>query len=122
MALELIYKAITVAKNREPDTNSHNLSKLSSDAGVEVTEMQNGLLDILSESIIWDGRYPVPKKQEYMQKLHDLHHKHLYDKVDVGKLQLHRHNGALDWNGFSNLWQDAVNAYWPLYQAEEGNF
>ena len=59
MSLELIYKAIVVANNNEPNTRSHSLKELSKEAGLQVNNEQSGMLQILSEAIIWDGRYPV---------------------------------------------------------------
>lgn len=47
MSLELLYKAIVVAKGNKPNVKSHNLTDLASDAGVSVTKRQVGLLEIL---------------------------------------------------------------------------
>lgn len=112
MSLELLYKAIVVAKGIEPNTKSHKLTELASNAGVSVTERQVALLEILSESIIWDGRYPVPKKQEYMQHLIELRNEYLYNKVPLGKLYILSPNGALNWESFNKLWSVAFDVYW----------
>lgn len=100
MALELIYKAITVAKGKEPNTRSHKLTSLALDAGVSYLKDVEGLLDILSESISWDGRYPVPqkKKKKDMKRLNELKKRHLYEKRSYGEVNVLVPNHALDWN------------------------
>lgn len=72
MALELIYKAIVVAKGNEPNTKSHGLANLAKEAGLKVKNKQEGLLAILTEAIIWYGRYPVPKEQEKLKHMSNL--------------------------------------------------
>lgn len=111
MSLELLYKAIVVAKGNEPNTLNHKLADLASDAGLSVTKQQQDLLEILSESVIWDGRYPVPKKQEHMNKLIKLRNEHLYDKKPLGKLHVLSPNCALNWESFNRLWSDAFEVY-----------
>lgn len=111
MSLELLYKAIVVAKGEEPNTNSHKLSDLAKDAGMSVTVQQVGLLEILSEYIMWNGRYPVPKKHENMQHLNDLSSKYLYEKNPFGKSYILRPNGALNWESFNMLWSEGHSVY-----------
>jgi len=111
MSLELLYKAIVVAKGEKPNTNSHKLTDLASNAGVSLTEQEVGLLEILSESIIWDGRYPVPKEQKHIQGLIDLKKEHLYDKKQLGELYVLSPNGALNWDSFDKLWNDSLEIY-----------
>jgi len=115
MSLELLYKAIVVAKGNEPNTTSHKLTNLASDAGVSVTKKQQGLLEILSESVIWYGRYPVPKKQEHIQNIIELKCENLYDKKLLGKLHVLTPNGALNWESFNKLWSDAFAVYWQYH-------
>ncbi len=115
LALELIYKAINVAKGNKPDTNSHNLNTLALTSGLSIDKEQRGLLDILSESIIWAGRYPVPKKRENLKHLSKLQTKHLFDKVPFGKLHILKPNTALKWESFDRLWRDASEVYWQYH-------
>ena len=112
MALELLLKAIVVADGREPKQDTHALATLWLDAGVPLSHDKNGLLGILSEAIIWYGRYPVPKRREHFGKLANLQREHLYSKVPIGKtLNMLRPNGALDWDAFNKLWSLACKAY-----------
>jgi hypothetical protein len=64
MALELLFKAIIVEKGREPKP-IHRLDTLAQDAAVPFDSNEVALLQVLSEAIIWDGRYPVPKDMKH---------------------------------------------------------
>ena len=112
MALELLLKAIVVADDREPRQNTHDLAELWRDARVPLSRDKTGLLGILSEAIIWYGRYPVPKRAEHFKKLAKLQREQLYSKVPIGKtLAMLRPNGALRWESFNKLWSLASKAY-----------
>jgi len=110
LAYELMLKAIIVAKGEEPKT-IHDLAALSETAGLRLPEEQIALLRILSGSIIWEGKYPVPTKFEHFSDLAELRREHLFDKVPFGKLQVLRPNENLDWPSFLKLWNVATDAY-----------
>jgi hypothetical protein len=111
MALELLLKAILVARGEEPKA-IHNLVALTESAGIPLTNTQAGLLRILSESIIWAGRYPVPKQEQHYHQFVQLHYDHLYDPVPTdSKIKLRRPNGNLDWTSFSELWALVSEVY-----------
>ena len=111
MSLELLFKATIVAKGLEPKP-SHNLDVLSKEAGVVFHPDDIPILEILSEAIIWDGRYPVPKKESYYHKLNELHGDHLYDRIPNSRLDIRSYNKKLDWEPFNRLWQIGSDAYW----------
>jgi hypothetical protein len=110
MALELLYKAIIIAKRHEP-ASIHDLPRLAEQAQVPMTEKEIGLLRILSESIVWAGRYPVPKKERQMKTFHGLIDRHLYEKVPNSKT-FRRPNRALNWKSFNDMWGKASTVYW----------
>jgi hypothetical protein len=105
MSMELLLKTIIVARGKEPET-THFLGNLADDAGVVYTPQQLDLLRILSAAIIWDGKYPVPKKEEHWGELARLEEERLFDKVPLGNsgLEALSGNGALDWDSYSELW------------------
>jgi hypothetical protein len=111
MAYELLLKAIIVAKGGEPEP-THDLVALGKAADVSFTKEEIGLLRILSASIIWAGRYPIPKKQEHLEELTELCYEHLFDRVPLGKLQVFHPNQNLEWQSFLDLWQPAAICYW----------
>ncbi len=116
MSLELLYKSIVVANGEEPNTKSHFLFDLAKEAKVNVTNSEKGLLKILSESIIWEGRYPVPqeKQKQQMDKLETLARTHLFEKESIGNINILKPNKALNWESFNNLWNEAAKIYWTI--------
>jgi hypothetical protein len=117
MSLELIYKAIVIAKGNAPNIKSHNLIRLSKDAGLNYDEDKAGLLGIWSESIYWFGRYPVPKKENDYRNLVGLMEEHAYDKEPHGKLLFLTRNGALNWDSFNDYWREAEAVWWEAAAA-----
>lgn len=111
MSLELLFKAILVAKGIEPKA-THKLDILAEEAGIRFQPNDTGLLRILSEASIWDGRYPVPKKAEHYRALNDLVWEHLHDRVSDTHLDIRRGNDKLGWESFNRLWRVASDVYW----------
>jgi hypothetical protein len=105
LALELLLKAALVAQGRKPGDH-HGLVNLWDEVGLARTPGQLGLLEILTESVRWAGRYPIPTKQRDFDRLHDLTAKHLSDPVATiePNLVIRRRNAKLDWPSFNNLW------------------
>ncbi|MCP4551327.1 MAG: HEPN domain-containing protein [Bacteroidetes bacterium] len=70
LSIELGLKAIAVAKSNDfPKT--HNLNKLVKSSGIEITSDQEATLELLSEFIIWAGRYPTPNDKDAWDKYND---------------------------------------------------
>ncbi len=110
LSLELLYKAIIVSTG-DSAPKGHNLSQLAQRAGIVVSKEDRGLLEILTEYIVWAGRYPVPQDVGFWNKLLELRNKYLYRRVPFGKLQLQSGNDALSWDGFDRLWRTAVVSF-----------
>ncbi|BCO32601.1 hypothetical protein TspCOW1_27040 [Thiohalobacter sp. COW1] len=70
LAIELALKATILAKGLSFETN-HKLIDLGDQAQVGLTEDQLCTLELLSEIIIWGGRYPVPKNERQWDHYHD---------------------------------------------------
>jgi hypothetical protein len=108
LALELLLKAAIVAQGREPSAH-HRLAELWGEVGLAVTRKQRGLLEILTESIYWAGRYPVPQDEADFDRLSELRDKHLWDPAPTGTegLVIRRRNSNLTWISFNELWSTA---------------
>lgn len=83
LSLELVLKAILAAK-REAIPTKHTLRELCTKAEVDLDEDQRCTLDLLTETIIWAGRYPCPKLEEQWDNYHDnIFEKHI-DRQKTG--------------------------------------
>lgn len=108
LAIELLLKTIIVADGREP-ADHHKLVDLWRDSKLSITRQQRGLLEILTQSIYWAGRYPIPRKEADFGRLAELSDKHLWDATPMGTSGLHvrRRNANLEWPSFNELWSTA---------------
>jgi|GEM_PF-1127490 len=117
LSLELIYKAILVVKNEKAPTK-HTLSSLANLAGIHQDQRKEDLLSILTEAIIWEGKYPVPMdgQQNKMVELSRLENRSLFDFVEWKGLKIPRPNNELGWDSFNNLWMEANEIFWRYRQ------
>jgi hypothetical protein len=116
MSTELLLKAIIVQRGDEP-TQTHNLNTLTAEAKMSVLPTQAQLLNVLTESIIWDGRYPVPKTQPVFDRAKELEREALTEKVPLGSFHVLHPNNALDWENFLNIW----NSFNAVYLAGDAS-
>lgn len=70
LSIELILKGIITAKNKEIK-HTHSIKVLAKDADIELNDNQICTLDLLTDIIMWLGRYPAPKTEEQWDKFHD---------------------------------------------------
>jgi HEPN domain-containing protein len=70
LSVELLFKAIIVAKGGEAPIN-HGLVGLANDAGVAFSVNQKATLELLTELLIWSGRYPVPNTEKAWNHYND---------------------------------------------------
>jgi hypothetical protein len=112
LSLELRFKAILVAK-RSVMKLTHDLCILAKQAGVEYDQNEMAALNVLSKSVIWSAKYPVPKGGVATLTKHDsLHDEYFFKKIKIGSLELKASNGnSLDWETFNNLWGKAGGAF-----------
>lgn len=108
LALELLLKTAIVANEEEP-TTTHKLDVLWEKVGLPLTAERRGLLNILTESIYWAGRYPVPTREADFERLADLQWQHLWSpaSTSIEGLDIRSPNGSLDWPSFGTLWSAA---------------
>jgi HEPN domain-containing protein len=92
LSLELILKAIAIAKAKVFETN-HRLNDLCKLIGVKITNDQECTLELLSELVVWSGRYPIPKNEGQWNNYHDVvQEKHILHEREgkVGKIFANR--------------------------------
>lgn len=115
MSFEAILKAICVVKDIQVPT-THNLVSLANTAGLAITDKEKSIFEFLTESTVWNGRYPVPKKQEFLEK----HWKQgsdllFYPVPSKGVLKFRTPNDILSWESLSSIWRRLSNEFFKLY-------
>lgn len=120
MSLELVFKAIAVESGQPVNETTHDLLEHVKVTGLAYTKNQNALLKIYSHAVTWEGRYPAPKREAAMVEHTNLVHANLFDRTPLSKgskLSVMRPNGALGWEGFSELWGKACARYFETREA-----
>jgi hypothetical protein len=106
LSLELMYKAICVVKNKTFVHEKHNLRKLCNLAEVPATKEDLLFLDLFTESVKWDGKYPVPHDKNAFEGLNKLRDKLLFEEIP--NTHIKRYNERLNWDTFNALWIKAA--------------
>lgn len=114
LSLELVYKAILVAIGKEPPPR-HDLCKLAAAAGIPTTKKQQQVLSLLTESIIWDGKYPTPilRKYQATENVPAISRNLLFDKRQLGSLFVFQPKkpDPLGWREFSLIWSAGATTF-----------
>lgn len=112
MSLELAYKAILVALQR-PVPATHDLVHLAELAEIKLTKSESGVLELLHQCIVWEGRYPVPKNPAALEYFVYLHYENLFRPERKGNLTVlkPKEPDPLDWTEYNQLWEQAHAAF-----------
>lgn len=111
MSLELLYKAIYV-KRCLTVPKSHVLKDLNDKLKIVLPKEFYPMLEIFTEHIIWDSKYPIPLNKVDVNKNLHLYKKHLMTEVlDGGKFKIRRNNGFLCWENYNRLWEIILDIY-----------
>ena len=112
MSFELLFKAICTQKEVK-FKHSHNLVSLSNTAGISLTEEEVSILNILTEYIIWDGKYPNPKNKSHFEchRRHENEVANDHFSIGASKLKFQRSNDKLGFDSLSKIWRKCEAAY-----------
>lgn len=116
MAFELLLKAILVAKGEKIDY-SHKLTELAKKAGVNLTASESDILTLLTESVVWEGRYPTPKYREHLEAHYKKASSVLFDKEKMGAIELLTANNKLDWEQLEILYSKIDFHFFEIYKS-----
>ncbi|WP_372739788.1 hypothetical protein [Neptunomonas sp.] len=121
MSFELLIKAHCVGSGVK-FADTHDLAALARTANFPISNDENGILKVLSEYIIWDGRYPVPKKAQHLENHWKNQKKVLNDKEKLGSLTVLFSNDKLDFEYFLPIWRKYSDLFMERYNwAAEGD-
>lgn len=111
LSFELLLKSIAIQKNMEL-SHTHKLDKLIKSINIPLSNDDLGILKILTEYVIWSGKYPTPKTANELTKLSDLENKHLYETISkIRNIEIGTYNNKLDFPYISELWQRINDIY-----------
>lgn len=113
LSLELIFKAV-LAKKLWPFPKAqggHDLRALCSAAKIHISKYQATTLELMTEEIVWAGRYPVPKNEQRWDEYHDnILEKHIV-RSRLGNVTSARANADTfpNWENYLNIWNAAIS-------------
>jgi hypothetical protein len=113
MSLELAYKASLVAMG-EKIKPTHDLAWLAEQVLSSVSRRDRGLLELLAQSVVWEGRYPAPKEALSLEYFVYLWYENLYRGEKWGRngeILKRIEPDPLSWENYNTLWQSAMIAY-----------
>ncbi|MCF7732831.1 MAG: hypothetical protein K9N23_14170 [Akkermansiaceae bacterium] len=122
MALELIFKAITVEMGEKVNESTHNLLEHVKPTKIAYCAQETELLRIFSHFITWAGRYPTPKQEKTMDDFNKLVKSNLFESVPFGShgaRTVLQPNGIMNWSSFSHLWGMACSKYFQVRNLEQ---
>ena len=112
MSLELAYKASLIAMGQKIKT-THDLVWLAEQVCSNLSRTERGLLELLTQCVVWDGRYPAPKDALSLEYFVYLSFENLYRKERTENTTILKpiEPNPLDWENYDTLWKTAVDAY-----------
>ena len=124
LSFELIFKAFYVAESQEPPTH-HILNDLTKHCNFKFNHKERKILGVLTGYIVWEGRYPIPKKPGENKK--DPFYQYIKEQNDpfMNTLPIEKQlNGEsnqllkrsdLDFENLIDLWRKINDAYVGKY-------
>jgi len=84
-------------------------------ANLAVSDEEKSILDILTEYIIWDGRYPTPKKPQHLRSHWKNQSKELMDEAQLLGLKGGKSNEKLNFENIQPIWRKFSDSYLVAY-------
>jgi hypothetical protein len=112
LSIELILKAVLAKKGLSipDDGNGHNLNLLCIRARVGLSDNQEATLELLTEELVWAGRYPVPKTEARWDRYQDqILERHIVRRSvgNVHSVMANRKTFS-DWGNYAKIWDACV--------------
>jgi hypothetical protein len=108
LSIELMLKAITLSKGQSLQEN-HNLIGQAKNSGINFTDDQLCTLELFSEVIIWSGRYPRPKSEEFWDKYYDeILEKHIIR--EAFRTSINRNRFPI-FENYQKIWEKCEDVY-----------
>jgi hypothetical protein len=114
LSIELILKAIAKILDR-PDHHHHRLVELCENVGLTLTDDHVAILDILTEEIYWESRYPVPRLAEDWEAASKVREKQWKDVPNSSsglKFRTPDPNRSLNLENYNDIWAKLFGPYW----------
>jgi hypothetical protein len=114
MSFEALLKSICVAKGK-PAPQTHVLVNLANTAEVNLTAKEISIFEYLTECIVWNGRYPIPKSHNFLEKHWKQGSDLLFDLLpSEGMVQFKISNDTLSWENLAAIWRKLSHEFFEV--------
>lgn len=114
LSFELLFKSIAIQRKLVfPAT--HQLVEIANSANLTLTTDEKKILIVLTEYILWDGKYPVPHKKIHLENHWKYENKVAHDSKKHGNLTIQRQNNKLDFDELAITWKKHSDIYMIEY-------
>lgn len=117
LSFELLFKSILVLRDptkRVPE--NHNLLYLANEAKIDLNRIEKAILDLLSEYVIWVGKYPIPKDEKELNNYNDKFAKAAVNRIKINNITIEKYNGVLEWDQINTIWNKTNKIFFEEYQ------
>jgi hypothetical protein len=113
LSIELILKATAKILER-PDEQHHRLVRLCENVGLMLTEDHVAILEILTQEIYWESRYPVPRNAEEWKTASEIREKQWKEVPNSSRLKWRTPdpNRSLNLENYNAIWTIIFGSYW----------
>lgn len=107
MSFEALLKGLLIESQQVSisDLATHDLVELAKSLGLSLSKDENKVLTVLTDYVLWAGKYPMPKNAKQLQQHRTMVHVTENRKVKLGSLNATVSNGALDFDNLKPLWR-----------------
>lgn len=112
LSFEVILKAICIETDSEFLQVRHDLQELAKSAGVQLSKKEATQLRLLSDFVLWEGRYPVAKKPSQTMQHWKSTRKELWKKEKVLGFEGIVRTDIFEHETLKSLWLKLQAHYW----------
>lgn len=114
LSFELLFKSVAIQR-KLTFSATHQLIEIANSAELKLTVDEKEILRVLTEYILWDGKYPVPHKKTHLENHWKHENKVTHDKEKCGNLTIQRGNNRLDFDEIAMIWKKYSDIYMTEY-------
>lgn len=112
LSFEVILKAICIETSSKFLQVEHDLQKVAKSAGIQLSNKEATQLRLLSDFVLWDGRYPVAKKPSQMKQHWNSTRKKLWKTEKILGFEVTSRTDIFEHETLKSLWIKLQAHYW----------
>ncbi|MBE4039690.1 hypothetical protein HJ123_22745 [Vibrio parahaemolyticus] len=112
LSFEVILKAICIKTNSEFSQVKHDLQEVAKSAGVHLSKKETTQLRLLSDFVLWEGRYPVAKKPSQTMQHWNSTRKELWKTEKILGFEVTGRTDIFEHETLKSLWIKLQDHYW----------